>query len=333
MAVYTPLSERALRQHLRPFRVGELIDARGVSAGTINTIYEVNTTRGHYILRILENRTVTDARFEEALLHRLHEQGLMVPQMLGAGKQGSVISITPRQQLSVFQYLPGREVGVFEITPAHTAQVGTFLASMHQAARGLGRRRRNRFDPPNLARIVERCKELAPPGELQRDIDRLQEALERYAWPRDLPRGIVHGDLFIDNVRFAGGELCGVLDFEMACTGPLLYDLAVAIGDWAFMHDQFLPERAAALVGGYEAKRPLKPIEHASLYALCLYSTVRFAITRFYDFEIRRRPEATRLYKDYRHFLSRLVALQKLGESAFVGGVLTHAAIAAPATE
>src|SRR4051794_13586802 len=108
MAVYTRLSERALRQHLRPFRLGELLEAHGVSAGTINTIYEVNTTRGRYILRILENRTVTDARFEEALLLRLAERGLTVPQMMGAGKRGHVIPIAPRQQLSVFQYLPGR---------------------------------------------------------------------------------------------------------------------------------------------------------------------------------------------------------------------------------
>src|SRR6478672_806690 len=107
MAVYTHLSERDLRQHLRPFRLGELLEAKGISAGTINTIYEVNTTRGRFILRILENRTSTDARFEEALLARLAERDLMVPRMMGAGKRGCVLQIGPRQLLSVFQYLPG----------------------------------------------------------------------------------------------------------------------------------------------------------------------------------------------------------------------------------
>src|SRR6185312_11644456 len=128
MAVYTHLNDRALRAHLRPFRVGDLLEAKGVAAGTINTIYDVNTTRGHYILRILENRSSTDAHFEEALLKRLAERGLVVPRMIEAGKRGCVIEIAPRQMLSVFQFLPGREIGVFEVSPQHVAQVGRFLA-------------------------------------------------------------------------------------------------------------------------------------------------------------------------------------------------------------
>jgi homoserine kinase type II len=308
MAVYTHLSERALRAHLRPFRVGELVEFKGVAAGTINTIYDVNTTKGHYILRILENRSATDARFEEALLKRLAERGLVVP---------PVIEMGPRQMLSLFQYLPGREIGVFEVMPQHVAQVGRFLATMHTATRGFRRRRRNRFDQSHLRVILNRCRTLAQGDELQRDVDRLSIELERHDWPRDLPRGIVHGDLFIDNVRFNAGSLCGVLDFEMASTGPYLYDLAVAMDDWAFMHDKFLPERGVALVSGYETKRPLRPVEQAHLYEFCRFAAMRFAITRLYDFEVRRRPDSHRLYKDYRHFLARLTALQNLGGSAF----------------
>jgi homoserine kinase type II len=317
MAVYTHLSDRALKQHLRPFQLGELIEARGVSAGTINTIYDVSTTRGRYILRILEDRSPADSRFEDALLARLSEWSLPVPRMMDAGKLGRVISITPRQQLSVFQYLPGREIGVFEVRPEHARQVGDFLASMHLCTRGFRRRRANRFDPSRIARILERCVAGVGDGQPLRDLRILALELVRHHFPAELPAGIVHGDLFVDNVRFVRGKLVGVLDFEMASSGPFAYDLAVAICDWSFLQDRFIPERARALVAGYEARRRLEPPERGHLYELCRFAATRFATTRFYDFEVRTRRDSLRLYKDYRHFLSRLTALKELGASGF----------------
>ena len=312
MAVYTHLTDRALRQLLRPFKLGDLIDARGISAGTRNTIYDIRAERGHFILRILENRSQLDARFEEVLLQRLGERGLPVPRMMGAGRRGFIVSIAPRQQLSIFQFLPGREVGVFEVTVDHASQVGMFLANMHQAARGLGRQRRNRFDVPHIERTLKLCQQASLPEAARQDVELLVNEVSRHQTPRDLPRGVLHSDLFIDNARFQNGVLCGVIDFEMACTGPLMYDLAVAITDWAFLHDQFLPERAAALLRGYETVRPLKQQERHALYDLCRFAAARFATTRLYDFEVRRRPQAQRLYKDYRHFLQRLISLQNL---------------------
>ncbi len=317
MAVYTHLTERAIRQHLRPFQVGELIEARGVSAGTINTIYDVSTTRGRYILRILENRSPKDAEFEEALLLHLHDKGLTVPRMVGAGRRGRVLHLGPRQHLSIFQYLPGREIGVFEVRPEHCRQVGEFLASMHLAARGLKRRRKNHFEPSRIAKILERCALSLRDASQLRDLKLLALELVRHHFAEELPRGTIHGDLFIDNVRFARGKLCGVLDFEMASSGPLAYDLAVAIGDWAFLHDRFVPERARALVQGYQSKRKLLPAERGHLYDLCRFAATRFSATRFYDFEVRRRPSATRLYKDYRHFVARLSSLKAIGPQVF----------------
>lgn len=328
MAVYTHLTERALRQHLRPFQLGELIEARGVSAGTINTIYEVSTTRGRFILRILEDRAPNDSRFEEALLHHLAERGLLVPRMMDAGKLGRVISITPRQQLSVFQYVPGREIGVFEVRPEHARQVGEFLAAMHHVTRGFRRRRRNRFDPPRIAAILELCVSGITESAQVRDLRVLALELVRHHFPAELPRGIIHSDLFVDNVRFIRGKLAGVLDFEMSCAGPLAYDIAVAIVDWAFLRDHFVAERARALVAGYQAVRPLTPAERGSLYELCRFAATRFATTRFYDFEVRSRREAQRRYKDYRHFLTRLAALRELGPQGFRDQVLGRGAVA-----
>ncbi|MBN1960965.1 MAG: homoserine kinase [Deltaproteobacteria bacterium] len=322
MAVYTHLSERALRQHLRPFKLGDFIEARGVSAGAINTIYEVSTTRGKYILRILEDRPPSDSYFEVCLLDYLCHRALPVPIMMDAGKLGRVISISPRQHLSVFQYLPGREIGVFEVRPEHAAQIGTFLSGMHQATRGFRKRRRNRFDPERIADVLERCILGVNEASQVRDLRILANELLRHHFPLDLPQGVIHGDLFVDNARFIRGKLVGVLDFEMAANGPLAYDLAITIVDWGFLKDRFIPERARALVIGYESQRLLEPIERKYLYELCRFAATRFAVTRFLDFEILPRQVCSRRYKDYRHFMSRLKALKDMGGQKFRSLVL-----------
>jgi len=320
MAVYTHLSDQAIRRHMRSFRVGEVVKSKGIAAGTINTIYEITTTQGRFILRILEDRSPTEARYEEALLLHLKEKGLMVPKMLRAGRRGHIIPLAPRQQLSLFEYLPGRELAVFELKPVHCQQVGSFLASMHLATEDFKRRKKNRFAPRRVMRIADQCIKAAERNSSlsRRDVEEMVDELRRHEWSTELPTGVIHGDLFIDNVRFTHDELCGVLDFEMASSGPLVYDIAVAICDWAFLHDKILVENAIALVAGYEEHRPLNRRERAALHDFCMYAVARFALTRFFDFEVHQRPEANRRYKDYRHFLARMRALRSMGPENFV---------------
>ncbi len=319
MAVFTHLSERALKQHLRPFQVGELIEARGMSAGGITTIYDVSTTRGRFILRILEGKSKKDAEYEESLLLHLAAKGLTVPRMVDAGKRGHVIAIAKRQQLSVFQYLPGRQLGVFEVAPQHTRQVGEFLATMHLAGRGFRRRRVNRSSPGRLARVLERCAYAAADTGQLRDLRSLAIELVRHHFVNELPRGTIHGELFLENVRFVRGNLSGVLDFETASSGPFAYDLAIALCDWAFLHDELVIDRARALVAGYQGKRPLCAVERGQLFELCRLATTRFAISRFYEYEVRAKVgrESRRPYRDYHHFLRRLQSLRELGPQRF----------------
>ncbi len=321
MAVYTHLSDTDLRQYLQYFSAGELIEAKGISAGTINTIYELQTTRGRFILRILEGRTRADARFEEELLVHLHKHELAVPRMVDAGKRGHVVSINPRQQMSIFEFLPGREVAVFEISPDHARQVGGFLSQMHIACRELTRRRKNRFGRERLLELLDICSAAEPSAPLVRDIAELRDELETYKPPKNLPRGIIHGDLFVDNVRFSHGELCGVLDFEMASSGLLIYDLCVAICDWAFSKNTLQPDLTRALVEGYVEHRGLHEAEKRYLFQLTCFVAARFTVTRIHDFEVMVPPDAERLYKDYRHFLQRLRSLKELGQEGFDAAV------------
>jgi homoserine kinase type II len=267
-------------------------------------------------MRILVGQSPRDARFEEELLLHLSAKGLTVPRMVTAGKRGHVVSIAPRQQLSVFQHVPGRQLAVFEIDAEHARQVGDFLATMHESARGFARRRKHKHDPARIARLLERSAYEAGDSSQLRDLKILALELVRHNFTRELPRGIIHGDLSVDNVRFARGKLCGVLDFDHASVGPLVYDIAIAIVDWAFLHDQFIAERARAIVAGYQSRRPLEPPERGALYDMCRYAATRFGATRFYEFEARGN-RARKLYKDYRHYMTRLNALRELGPQLF----------------
>ncbi|MEE2961229.1 MAG: homoserine kinase [Myxococcota bacterium] len=322
MAVYTPLSDSELRQYLQIFDAGELLEAQGVGAGTINTIYDVRSTQGRFIVRILEGRTRADAKFEESLLGHLRSKELRVPTMLTACQSGKILSLGPRQQLSIFDYMNGRELAVFEISEAHVQQVGEFIADMHLACRDLQRRRRNRFGLERLRELIATCLD-TPVGQMNREnLEVMLEQLEMATFPRSLPKGIIHGDLFVDNVRFSHGKLEGVIDFEMASSGPLIYDLAVAICDWCFMKDSFNSTLARELVRGYIHRRGLSNPERRALYGVCCFVAIRFAITRFYDFEVNVDVAATRNYKDYRHFMRRLYALKDFGREAFDALVL-----------
>lgn len=317
MRLRPQLSDRALREHLRPFRIGELIEARGVSIGRLDVVYEVSTTRGRFMLRIMDGRGSQDVRFEEAVLNHLAERGLTVPRMVGAGRHGAAVSIAPRRQLSIFQLVPGRALGVFEVEVEHARQVGELLGAMHQAGRGFRRQRRNRYGVPQLARMLERSVKLVEAAEHKRDCRALAAELVRHVGNRELPRGIVHGDLSIGNVRFSQGKLCSVVHFDGAWVGPLVADLGGAIVDWAFWHDRLYLDRARALVSGYQSGRKLEPAERGALFEACCFAAARLAVLHFHDYEVGARATGRHAYKDYRHFVRRLDALRSLGPQVF----------------
>lgn len=316
MAVYTHLSERQLARYARWFGLGALRSARGVPGGTINTIYALETDEGRFILRLLEDRSLTDARFEEALLAHLDRAGIAVPKMLASPRHGGVVSLGSRQHLSIFEWMKGRELAPFELRPDHCHQIGRYIARLHHAALSLRRRRRNRFSPEHIDRKLSACERFVAggaPQEMRQHISTLRRELELFRWPSRVPAGIIHSDLFVDNAFFSRGRLSGVLDFEMACNGPFIYDLAVALLDWCFEHDRLKRPRARALLAGYQTLRPLTVPERAGLFAMCRFIATRYATTRFYDFEVTALPEEDRTYKDYRHYMARLGALRSIG--------------------
>lgn len=316
MAVYTHLSRSQLTSYAKRFRLGTLREAHGVGAGTINTIYDLRTDRGRFFLRVLENRPARDADYEAALLTHLEARGVPVPRLMSTSSGALRLSLSPRQHVSVFEFMPGRELSAGEVSPTHAARIGAFLAQLHLAAADFPRQRRNAFDASHLRRLVQRSQgaiKKAPhrfTAEQQRDLTRMAGVLEASApiMARDLPSGVIHGDLFTDNAKFIKDRLRGVIDFEMASSGPWAYDLAVALCEWAYLAPDFVPARAHALLSAYVQQRPLRKQERQALPALLRYAAVRFALTRFYDFEVCVFDDAHRKVKDYREYTARLDA-------------------------
>jgi len=259
--------------------------------------------------------------FEEALVQHLALRGLLVPRRLDVERGGAITAVVPQRECAPCNSLPGRALGVFEIGADEARQVGAFLADLHLCSRGFRRRRRNDIEPQHVAGVLERCISAVRSSAQVRDVKTLALELVRHHFPAELPRGIIHGNLQVGSVRFAGHQLCGVGDFEFASFGPFAFDLAVALVAWAFSHDGFVRERALALVEGYQSRRPLVPVERGMLYELCRFAVTRLAAARFYEFEARPRRDPGVQYQDYHHYIDRLEALRGIGASGFRNAV------------
>jgi homoserine kinase type II len=339
VAVYTPLDELALRALWSVYDdERELLSARGIAAGSINTTYRLETEAGVFYLRINEQKTTDEVFYERDLLDRLAQRalgGVVTPVIRRTRIGGSFFHLEERQTpggprpvwAAIFAELPGRDVGVFELEPAHTAQIGAFLARAHRALRDFRRGRRNPFGLPVVRRWLADMGPIAAAGPLGAVARRLSRSVEQIARRRRLlPRGVIHGDLFVDNTKWQRGALQAVFDWEMAGRDHLALDLAICLHAWCFTRASgegaFDPARCQALVAAYQAVRPLQPSERRGLFDEARLAAVRFTASRIRDFELPRadrvdREGAHRSHLDFRDFLARLDALEGMGESGF----------------
>lgn len=276
------------------FDVGTLVSAKGIAEGVSNSNWLIETRDGagrprRFILTIYESRTdVAELPFFLDLLDHLAARGCPVPRTMH-DTQGASHRIRSGPEgdkaLALIEFLPG--VSVSAPTPAQARSVGQALARVHLAAADFPGARRNTLDLPAWRQLLDAC---GPEG-----LDALQPGLAATLdselavlcdlWPRDLPQGIVHADLFPDNVLMLGDEVSGLIDFYFACTDLLAYDVAVTHAAWCFTADgtRFLPELSQALLEGYRSARPLDEAETAALPLLARGAAIRFLATRAYD--------------------------------------------------
>ncbi len=318
MAVYTEVEPGELRRFLAAYDLGELVALVGIREGVENTNFRLETTLGRFILTIYEKRVdPADLPFFLGLMLHLAEHGLPCPLPV-RGRDGAMLRRLAGKPAAIVSFLEGKSVR--RIEPVHCAAVGGALASLHLAGRGFPLRRPNALGPEGWRRLLEatgaRADEVAPG--LAQELAAELETLER-RWPGGLPAGVIHADLFPDNVFFEGERVSGLIDFYFACDDLLAYDLAICLNAWCFESDgAFNVTKARALLVGYEARRALLPEEIEALPILARGAALRFLATRLYDW-LNRVPGALVKPKDPLEYLAKLRFHRSVGGPAAYG--------------
>lgn len=283
MAVYTHVDDRSLQAFLLEYEVGAPVEIKGVAEGVENTNYIVDTENGRYILTLYEKRVEeADLPFFLALTRHLAEKGLPAAAPI-AGRDGVMLRRLCGRPAALIQFLPG----VSRETPEadDCKSLGRMLARLHMAVADFAPTRKNALSLAGWKTLAERCAHDADscaPG-LARLIAEELTALQK-AWPTNLPGGVIHADLFPDNVLFEGRTISGLIDFYFACSDFFAYDLAVCLNAWCFDADGTLShEKAAAMTGAYTVVRPLTAEEIEAMNVLLRGAALRFLLTRLYD--------------------------------------------------
>jgi len=283
MAVYTDISEVELQAFMADYALGNVLSYRGIAEGVENSNFMLHMSDGPFILTLYEKRVeASDLPFFLGLMEHLAGRGVHCPLPVHR-KDGKVIGKLGGRPAAVITFLEG----IWPRRPmaAHCKAVGQALAGFHIAGKDFPLNRPNALSVSGWRPLWEKC--LASPGgfseKLKEEIENELTDLES-SWPTGLLAGVIHADLFPDNVFFLGDELSGLIDFYFACNDLLAYDLAICLNAWCFEKDNsFNLTKGTALLSGYQSVRKLEGGELAALPTLARGAALRFTLTRLYD--------------------------------------------------
>ncbi|SFV36884.1 homoserine kinase [Hyphomicrobium facile] len=322
MAVYTEVSDDELARFIDGYALGRLLSFKGIAEGVENTNYLVHTTDGTFILTLYEKRVdPADLPFFLGLMEHLSAAGVTCPLPV-RDKSGRVLNELAGRQAALITFLEG----VWPKRPkvVHALELGKALARMHIAGEGFPLKRANALGlagwRPLFDKFSSRTEEICD-GLHDLIADELRY-LER-SWPKDLPQGVIHADLFPDNVFFVEDGLSGIIDFYFACNDAFAYDIAVCLNAWCFdAKSQYEPQKGAALLAGYNSVRPLTDAERAAMPVLARGAAMRFLLTRSYDW-LNTPKDALVARKDPADYVRRLKFHQSVGSIADYTAQLT----------
>jgi homoserine kinase type II len=283
MAVYTEVGDEALAVFLRGYDLGAPLSLKGIAEGVENSNYLLHVERGEYLLTLYEKRVdEADLPFFLGLMEHLAKRGVNCPQPVRA-RGGSAIGRLAGRAAAIVTFLEG--LSVRRPTAAHCGEVGEALARMHEAGADFALTRRNALSIQGWPALYETARSRADEvalglaAETERHLRELQAI-----WPRDLPAGVIHADLFPDNVFFLGDKLSGLIDFYFGCNDFLAYDLAICLNSWGFDEAaEFDLAKGRALIDGYQSVRRLNEAEVEALPTLARGAALRFMLTRLVD--------------------------------------------------
>ncbi|MCW5694065.1 MAG: homoserine kinase [Pseudolabrys sp.] len=283
MAVYTDVSTDDLARFLATYDIGDLLSYKGIAEGVENSNFLVHTSKGNFILTLYEKRVAeADLPFFLALMEHLAARGLNCPQPV-KNRQGVALGVLAGRPAAIVTFLEG--MWMRRPSAKNCAAVGEALAKLHIAGSDFGMKRVNALSVANWRPLFEHAGPRGDdvhPGLCDEIVKEL--AVLETSWPRDLPQGVIHADLFPDNVFFLGDKLSGLIDFYFACTDTLAYDVAICLNCWCFEPDaSYNVTKGRALLKAYQAVRPLSQAEHDALPILARGAAMRFLLTRLVD--------------------------------------------------
>jgi homoserine kinase type II len=283
MAVYTEVSDEELAEFVGQYDIGAPVSFKGIAEGVENSNYILQTAQGSFILTLYEKRVARDdLPFFLGLMEHLAKSGIACPTPI-KGRDGKALRELAGRPAAIVTFLSG--MWPRRIAPHHCAELGAALARLHLAGRSFPMSRKNDLSVagwrPLFAACADRTHEIR--ADLALEISSELDLLEK-SWPSDLPKGVIHADLFPDNVFFLGDKLSGLIDFYFACTDFFAYDLAICLNAWCFEKDRsFNVTKARNLLTSYRKLRPFSKEELAALPVLARGAALRFLLTRLYD--------------------------------------------------
>lgn len=300
MSVFTPVTPEQMAAWLKHYSIGALTQLEGIATGIENTNYFVTTTHGCYVLTLFEKLKAHELPFYLNLMAHLARHGIRCPRPI-ANLENEYLGTLNGKPAAIVTYVPGKDIA--QPTTAQCAAIGVLLAEMHLASASYREQMPNPRGTHWRETMLPQVLSFLGADEAALLKDEMQFQSRPLLDP--LPRGIIHADLFRDNVLWDDGMIGGVIDFYFACTDALLYDVAIAVNDWCLENndnDATLDRaRTTALLNAYHEVRPFATAERVAWPALLRAGALRFWLSRLHDFYLPR-PGVLTYAKDPRHF-------------------------------
>ena len=311
MAVYTELSKTFLEGLVDDYSFGRISNVVGIPEGSVNTNYLLETAKGKFLVRIDEVKGESEVRREIDLLAFLRKHTFPCPHPL-QDRMGRFYRDYDNKCVSIYRYHEGRVLSVMRLRPTQLETIGRTLGELHVIGKGYKKGIDNRFSFERIADLYLSVRNRLPNyfRKITRTLEDEIEYLTRYLEGK-LPKGIIHGDLFADNLLFRGERLTAMLDFEAACRGKFIFDIATAVNALCFVDGGYSLDRFRYLLHGYESVRTLSLAEWDAFPNELRYSSLRFTVTRLHDFFLKPVDGNQRVNKDFREFFDRLRVLRR----------------------
>ena len=283
MAVYTPVSKQDLSDFLKNYDVGEVISLTEITEGVENSNFVLKTSTDSYILTLYEKRVkADDLPFFMQLISELYDRNISCPKPI-KNRNGNIINRCAGKYATIVSFLTGETAQFTNLE--RCSQIGAMLATLHLATAMIPLTRANPLGPESWLAIIKDTDDSNT--DLSTTLNR--EAVTQInhiisSWPKSLPTGVIHADLFPNNAMFIGNKITGIIDFYFACTGFFAYDIAICLNSWCFESDgSFNSEKATRLISSYQKTRKLTREEIDALPILSQGAAARFFATRYYD--------------------------------------------------